>query len=808
MRSMRLLVSVLALAAGRALADVDAETSASLKAKSTLAPEGEVETFRFDATAGTRLSFSLTTARGASLQFAPVLTAPDASDVPLGGAVKVTRKRLSVSGLGLAQTGTYVLTVSAAGTGDYALALSGTPQKRFALTGPLDAAGQEPVEFSAPPGSTVTLSVKPVAGSAARPHFGVLSSDGFALDLTLLGRGTESSHVVSVPQIGGTGDYVALLGNVGTAGDVVVSVVVKPPRRKPAKLDLRAKTLGHPGGGETFYARAIGPEGGSVDVTGDASDLSGASVAVPAGALTATLPVSISSSLAPSPPSDDDQAAGPAIDLRPSGTVFLTAVSVTLPFDFSMLPANADPEDIRVLVTEADGSTREIVPFAVDALAGTVTVLTSSFSVCVPIVRSGAPRLGLTPGGDEYWVLFLHNSLDVDPTDSDSRGRDYGIEVGEASFFSDNTLQATTEQRSFRIDNPDGQSGGVDGTVTPSVATNDFTGTWIYGADFQSIEVGGAQDTPVLRLSRDGSVLVGRGRASDSNDAELDVLLRKNTAPLTVASLVGSYAIAGCELRANAGGLGNATRAEPATFLGTATFDGAGGVRISLTQRNTTFDGGTGVWSDSLNSGVLNATYTVEAAGTVLVQIPPEDDGDPGSTLRFLPGPGANSFVGTDRDAQGDNVLVVFLLRQGSGLSRAALNGSYRLEDASFGAQTYQSGGTGPVTVPDLSIADEDIAAVFDGSALTVSFDAALHDVSRDGSVAGGVRVHNDSASFGVAVAVSAKGNLTLTDTAGGGSYTGAISSDGMLGIYVSGMRIDPTESHVLGLLVRLPRVP
>src|SRR5262245_50659412 len=300
MRSMRLLLFVVALAAPRAIADVDAETAASLKAKSTLAPEGEVETFRFDATAGTRLSFSLTAARGASLQFAPVLTAPDATDVPLGGAVKVTRKRLSVSGLGLAQTGTYVLTVSATGTGDYALALSGAPQKRFALTGPLDPASQEPIEFSAPPGSTVTLSAKPVKGSAARPHFGLLSSEGFALDLTLLGRGTEASHVVSVPAIGGSGDYVALLGNVGVAGDVVVSVVVRPPRRKTAKLDLRAKTLGHPGGGETSFARAIGPEGGSVDVTGDASDLSGASVAVPAGALTATLPVSISSSVAPS----------------------------------------------------------------------------------------------------------------------------------------------------------------------------------------------------------------------------------------------------------------------------------------------------------------------------------------------------------------------------------------------------------------------------------------------------------------------------------------------------------------------------
>src|SRR5262245_17252907 len=78
MRSIGTVISLLALAAGAALADVDAETAASLKAKSTLAPEGEVETFRFAATAGTRLAFSLNVARGASLHFTPVLTAPDA----------------------------------------------------------------------------------------------------------------------------------------------------------------------------------------------------------------------------------------------------------------------------------------------------------------------------------------------------------------------------------------------------------------------------------------------------------------------------------------------------------------------------------------------------------------------------------------------------------------------------------------------------------------------------------------------------------------------------------------------------------
>src|SRR5262245_40843932 len=120
MRFAWIVLSVVALGAAGARADIDAEAAASFKAKSTLAPAGEVETFRFDATAGTRLDFSLTSARGASLQFAPLLTAPDASVVLLTDDVLTVKPNgLLVKGLGLSQTGTYVLTVAAPGTGDY-----------------------------------------------------------------------------------------------------------------------------------------------------------------------------------------------------------------------------------------------------------------------------------------------------------------------------------------------------------------------------------------------------------------------------------------------------------------------------------------------------------------------------------------------------------------------------------------------------------------------------------------------------------------------------------------------------------------
>ena len=809
MRSMGFAVSALVLAAAAARADIDVETAAAIKAKSTLSPQGETETFRFDATAGTRLSFSLVAARGASLQFAPVLTAPDASEVDLSGVLTVKPKGVTVSGLGLTQTGSYALTVAATGAGDYALSLTGTPQTRFPAVGQLDPNNPQPLDFSAPPGSKVTFSAKAAKGSAATPRFGDLTGVGFeTLFLAPLGRATATSHTVPVEDIGGTGDFSVVVGNIGELGNVVVSIAVKPPRRKPAKLDLRAKTLGRPLGGETFYGRAIGPEGGSVDVPDDGSDLDRAAVSVPAGALAAPLTVSIASAVTPPSPSDDQQPAGPAVDLRPSGTVFLSPVTVTLPFEFSQVPANAEPGDIRVLVIEDDGSTRTIVPSAVDANAGTVTVLTTGFSICVPIVTSGPPRLGLAPGGDEYWTMFITLALNPAQTGNDSREREYSMEVGEASFFGDGTVQASAEERRFHVDNPDALGGGVNGSTDASAETGNFNGNWNYGADGQSIEVTGAEDTPVFQVSRDGSVMIGRGRGPASDGAELDILLRKNTSPLSVASLAGVYSLVGFELSADSRGFGTATKVEPSSFVGTLTLDGEGGASFAITERLTEFDNGTGSWRDSVGSMTGTATYSVEAEGTVLLDIPPEEGDEQADILRLFPGPGANSFLCTDRDPQAGDLFALFVVRQGSGVSRAALSGRYRLEDVSVTMQTYQSTGVSPVTVADLGVADEDVAAVFDGSARAVSFQSALHDVHRNGSFAGGVRIQNSNDSYDVAVAVGSKGNLTLSDADEGGSFAGAIAADGMFGFFVSGLRNDPAASQVLGVLVRLPPAP
>ena len=806
MQRWNLVLIGLALAAAAARADIDVESGPALKAKSTLLPEGEVESYSFRATAGTKLTFALTVGRGAHLQFTPALTDPDGHAVALGAGVLVTSaKGASVRGLPLTLTGAYRLDVSATGTGDYGLALTAAAQTRFGMTSDLAASQSQVAQFSAPPGSTVTLSAKAAKGSAAAPRFGQLVGVDYAHPLGTEGRFTATSHTVKVTGVGGTGNLIADFTNTGAAGSVVVSISVKPPKSKLTKLDLRGLRLGRPSGGETFVARVVGPGGGTVTVEDLTSDLAGASVSVPAGALAASLPVSVSSAGAQTLPSRDDQAAGPAVDLRPSGTKFKSAVTVTLPFDFSRLPAGASAADIRVLVVEADGSTSTFVPLSFDTALGTVTLQVSGFSVCVPIVRSGIPRIGLTPGGDEYWTLFVTHEMFTDQGANDSRGRSYGVAVGEASFFGDGTVQYSANSRFVSVDNRDNQSGGIDGSVQFVAQPESGTGTWTYNADGRSIDIAtGDQDAPALRVSRDGSAMVGVGRPSTSEKAELDLLLRKNKDPLTTASLDGTWHLVAFDLHAQSDSPGQPVHLDTDHVLGTMAFDGAGGYRIVATQRGSGFDQGAGTWQDKVETISAKGSYEVEAAGTVLVNIPPDQPGDNGNVFRLFPGTGAQTFLGADRDPQNGDIFAIVLVKQGSGLSAKSLSGPYRSSDIEIDTDTYTVGVQGPsVTVGDLTMQDEDLSVTFDGTA-SATFAALRHEVRRNPSVAGGVEVRNEASTFGVNLTVGSNGTLRFVDQQEGGGVVGAISPDAMFGFFVTDLKgSSQAGSHTVGFLIK-----
>src|SRR5262245_34753464 len=115
-RTIRVLTraALVVLAASAAYADVDVETGPSVKGKSTLLPAGETETYRFQATADSTLTFTLTQLGRAKLQFVPTLFDPQGPPIALGADVmKTTKTGVVVRNLPLQLTGGYRLDVTA-----------------------------------------------------------------------------------------------------------------------------------------------------------------------------------------------------------------------------------------------------------------------------------------------------------------------------------------------------------------------------------------------------------------------------------------------------------------------------------------------------------------------------------------------------------------------------------------------------------------------------------------------------------------------------------------------------------------------
>lgn len=807
MRRPFLASALLALCAVTAQGGADVETGRVVKAKSTLAPSSPTDSYRFTVPAGSTLSFALSSSKKGALQFAPALTDPLGNPVTLGPAVVTTTpKGVAVKNFALGLSGVWRLDVTATGVGDYSLAMTAVPQSKFGATTDVIASTTHPFAFSALPGSSLTLSAKAANGSASTPRFGLLTGAGYSTDLSSLGKTTTTSHAVSVTGVGGTGDLSVDVGNSGSGGDVAIAVVVKSPKAKPTNLDIRGARLGHPSGGQTIFGRVVGPAGGVVEVTAATSDLSGASVSVPVGALGGPVAITVSSAAIPPIPDKTRQAAGPAVNFGPSGLKFSTAATVTLPFDFSKLPVNATPSDIRVIVREKDGTTSlPITPLSIDLVHNTVTLPVSGFSVCVPIVKIGTPRVGVSPGGDEYWQLSLTYSMNQDFTANDSRSRRYALEIGEISFFPDNTFQLSNEERSVQVDEPDDVNGGVDGVVNSASVNQNSAGTWAYDADGQSIDAtGGGSASPVLRLSRDGAVMIGHGRSDTSTKAESILLVRKNTTKLTTGSLSGVWHIGAVDVDASPSGPGQQVQLRPDHASGTFAFDGNGGCRVSVSQLRSQFDTGTGTWGvKSDNLSISNATYQVEAAGTVLVNIPPQKVGDTGDVMRLFPGQDAATMIGSDKDFQGGDIFAIVLVKQGSGLGVKSLVGPYRTTTLEVDTDSFTAGAQTPVVVADLEIHDEDLSTTFDGTA-SATFQDTRHRVRRDTSTAGGVDVANDTKPFALILGVSPTGAFTGHSPGQPGGVVGGVSADGSFGFFVTAPD-DKQGSHLLGLFVASP---
>ena len=788
-----LAAAALGILAGAARGSVDVEVPLNANVRGTLDP-GETEILRFVATEGTALTVKIAAGGRAAIDsFSVALFDPAGDPVAVApGFVSDLGRKYSILSFPLASDGTFRLEVAAAGSGEYRLSLKGKPRTAWQTTTNLGVEDLDLVYFSAPAGSRVKITARPVEGSGASPGLEqILGDQDFQQDLVETVRGTVHS-AAGGPLDDDLSFSIYVRNAVGApVGDVDVQTKVKAPRVKPAKLDVRNAVLGRPSGGETLVLRTVGTGGGTVSVGDSGSDLLGAAVAIPPGALDADVRVSVASADEPPLGSPDDQAAGPAVDLQPSGLTFDLPATVTLPFDFTKIPFGSDPGDIRIRIVEDDGTAVEVPPLSVNAGAGTVTVETSGFSICIPIILSGPPNLGyasdgtLRPGGDEYWFMEFSAEMFGNPS-GDSRGRNLRAGFGQIAIHAGGTLDFSLVDHGFTWQNQDSTGGGnpIDSYRSEYSQADGGALTWAYDVSGRRIVLSGAPEAlPTFRVSRDGRYLAGRHDGSTETYTEALFGVRKNAAPLTVSSLNGTWTAAFLDM--DGGQTPSTGAAEPklGRAYGTFTFDGAGGCRIAFTERETSFNASNGSFSQPTSSmNLTDPTYSIDGDGTILVVVPPPTPEESGTTLRLFAGAGLDVLLGGHDTLFGNEAMGLVLVRQGSGQSRSDLSGFYHGAEFGLDPQSY-GGGNPTVNVADFSANDQGASGTFDGSATaSVSFDD--HRVRRGNPGVEGLTVENSVDSFSVGVAVTSQGRLTLT--ASEGSIVGAATPDGQFLMAVS----------------------
>jgi hypothetical protein len=787
-----------------AWAEIDVEVPPVVAVQSTLSA-GETEDYRFHAEAGALLTVTVAAAKRTQLTLALELhDGSDATVIVPAELITDLGKKVTWKQFVIPATDDYRLRVSGTGSGAYSLALAVKPQKKWSTTLSFAGAGPLDFPFSAPQGSTVVVTATRTKGSAAAPALGTVTGPAaYSQDLSTAGRKTPTSHTAPLGALPVGGDFTLSVGNEGAAGDVAVVVVVKPPKAKPRKFDLRNVSLGRPGGGETLVARTVDPTGGTVSADDPASDLHGASVTIPAGALTTSLLISVGSTDTPRLGSEADQAAGPAVDLQPSGTTFSTPATVTLPYDLALLPADARPDDIRIRIVEDDGSATEVAPDSVDTVNGIVTARTSGFSVCVPVVLRGTPRLGVDAGGDEFWFCGLSANFGTDFGQNDSRYRSMRLEEGVVSFYGDYTFQVASQKTTHQWSNSDSGQGQVDGTVTTTVSPDSLTANWAYGADGQTIELA-VQDTgvPVFMMSRDGNVLSSRPVDSSDTQAESIFCFRKPAGTPTVAAVAGTYQGVGFEFHAESQGVGSPADISPRRIFGTMTIGTDGGASISFTQRNAHYDSSTGQWSSEVKTGsITDGTVTVEQQGTFLATFP-DQNGEAVDPIRIYPCRDYKGGFLTNATPKNGNFLVLLFVRMGSGMSTSSVDGTWRGGTFDPDVQSYDITGTSTIHAADFSVSAEGITGTFNGSS---SGSIAFHDhnVQRDNTVAGGVFVQEKDETASFSVSVTSKGKLTLATSEGAG--VGAIAPDASFAVLGADVSNSGQTDYFVGVIVRSP---
>ncbi|MCG3133094.1 MAG: hypothetical protein HMLKMBBP_00187 [Planctomycetes bacterium] len=499
-RSAVLVVSHLALlvAAASARADVDVAVRNGFKARGTLNPAAEFETYRIEIPAGATLKVSVKGRKAKGAPAAPragfEIVAPTAGD--LTDATPTTPKGATGaawSGL-VPETGVYRIVVSGDGVvGDYDVTASWSVPKKTPFGG--DTSGGEvevPFEFAA--GTQVSFVVKRAQGSASLPRLDRICSDGGCGAIFAPPREGATSHS-GRGTISSTGTWRIFVADAGAGGPFTGTATATLPRETSKRVDLTDRKLG-PGDGSLATGAVVGAEGGMVAVDDALSPVDGASVDVPGGALALPTGIIVGTGAAVAPKAEDVAGGGPAVFFGPEGTSFAVPATVTIPY--APLPPGTTTDDLRIFVRDAKGKVTEVVlappaAFVFDTVNRTVSFPVAHFST----------YQAFRPRGVVDWDLDADGLADLVVGSPGENG-----DRGSVSVFRGGTIAATTSASSASPKFTNGTPGDELGRF---VASGDLDGDGV--AD---LAVSARQPATV-------GILFGKSGFGASGDADIEI---------------------------------------------------------------------------------------------------------------------------------------------------------------------------------------------------------------------------------------------------------------------------------------------
>ena len=186
-------------------------------------------------------------------------------------------------------------------------------------------------------------------------------------------------------------------------------IISLPKLALPAALLLAACSGSSGGGGGPAGSFSVDANGGALVVSSGV--LQGLRLDIPSGSLSSSVVITVDAGTAIAQAGWLD--VGPVAAFTPADTMFDSPVSLTLPFDKSIVPAGTLDADFAVKVLDSQsGAISDLVPATVDR-EGTVSVAVdrlATFWVAVPVVDPNASDIAI----DRYLPLNVGDTYEFD----------------------------------------------------------------------------------------------------------------------------------------------------------------------------------------------------------------------------------------------------------------------------------------------------------------------------------------------------------------------------------------------------------